>query len=248
MVREVEPCATVPALNSPANPRSELDSIVVGIELTLCSIIQGVALYFLADNARLVLSRGQIVAWPYIAVGLLIILLFWSRSLIHTLTLIRWPLEFVHNFFYIACALMEALAFTRLADPLMWFVLTALYAVLVWALFVYDLRIVRLRNADSAGATGCRLYAMVERDQRLNITSVIPLIFVFNVLCACLIYFRPDFFLARSGHVILITLQGLGLVVYLAYVIRAFAQLAPLISATRAEWRAEANTSPSASE
>lgn len=226
-------------MTSPADNRSELDSIVVGIELTLCSIIQGVALYFLADNARLVLSRGQIVSWPYIAAGLLIILLFWSRSLIHTLTLIRWPLEFVHNFFYIACALLEALAFTRLADPFMWFVLTALYALLVWALFVYDLRIVRLRNADSAGAIGCRLYAMVERDQRLNIMRIIPMIFAFNVICACAIHFGPDFFLARSGHVILIALQVLCLVVYLAYVIRSFARLAPLIAATRAEWRGQ---------
>ncbi len=100
--------------------------MVVEIELTLCSIIQGVALYFLVDNARLVLSGGQSVAWPYVATGLLIILLFWSRSLIHTLTLIRWPLEFVHNFFYIACALLESLAFTRLADPFMWFAMTAL--------------------------------------------------------------------------------------------------------------------------
>ena len=83
--------------------------MVVEIELTLCSIIQGVALYFLVDNARQVVSAHQSAAWPYVATGLLIILLFWSRSLIHTLTLIRWPLEFVHNFFYIACTLLEAL-------------------------------------------------------------------------------------------------------------------------------------------
>ena len=130
--------------------------MVVEIELTLCSIIQGVALYFLVDNARLVLSGGQSVAWPYAATGLLVILLFWSRSLIHTLTLIRWPLEFVHNFLYIACALVESLAFTRLADPFMWFVMTALFAVIVWALFVYDLRILKLRGKDSAGSVGRR--------------------------------------------------------------------------------------------
>jgi hypothetical protein len=125
--------------------------MVVEIELTLCSIIQGVALYFLVENARAVLSMGQVSAWPYVATGLVIILLFWSRSLIHTLTLIRWPLEFVHNFFYIACTLVEALAFTHLNDPFTWFVLTALYAVVVWCLFAYDTRIVALRGRDSAG-------------------------------------------------------------------------------------------------
>lgn len=214
--------------------------MVVEIELTLCSIIQGVALYFLVDNTRLVLSGGQSAAWPYAAAGLLIILLFWSRSLIHTLTLIRWPLEFVHNFFYISCALIEALAFTRLANPFMWFVLTALFAVLVWALFVYDLRIVRLRGRDSAGPVGSQLYAMVARDQRLNIAIVIPAIFAFNAGSAICIYARPEFFLQRNGHLILIALQMLGLLVYLAHVIRAFTKFVPLISVTREEWRAAA--------
>src|SRR5438477_10448704 len=98
--------------------------MVVEIELTLCSIIQGVALYFLVDNARLVLSSGQSGAWPYVVTGLLIIRLFWSRSLIHTLTLIRWPIVFAHIFFYIACALVEALAFTWVGDSLFRFALT----------------------------------------------------------------------------------------------------------------------------
>ena len=215
--------------------------MVVEIELTLCSIIQGVALYFLVENARAVLSMGQASAWPYVATGLVIILLFWSRSLIHTLTLIRWPLEFVHNFFYIACALVEALAFTNLNDPFIWFVLTACYAVVVWLLFVYDMRIVALRGRDSAGPVGSRLYAMVGADQLLNIKLFIPLIFLSNVASAIAIYLRPDFFLGHGGHYILVAVQGLGLLGYLIYVIRAYIKLAPLIAQTREEWRAAAD-------
>ena len=214
--------------------------MVVEIELTLCSIIQGVALYFLVDNARQVLTMGQASAWPYVATGLVIILLFWSRSLIHTLTLIRWPLEFVHNFFYIACALVESVAFTRLNDPFMWFVLTALYAVIVWSLFVYDMRIVALRGRDSTGPVGSRLYAMVGADQLLNIRLLMPAIFISNVVSAIAIYFWPDFFIEHRGHYILIAVQGVGLVGYLAYVIRAYIHLAPLITQTREEWRAAA--------
>jgi hypothetical protein len=214
--------------------------MVVEIELTLCSIIQGVALYFLVDNARQVLSMGRASAWPYVATALVIILLFWSRSLIHTLTLIRWPLEFVHNFFYIACTLVEALAFTHLNDPFTWFVLTALYAVIVWSLFVYDMRIVALRGQDSAGPVGSRLYGMVGADQLLNIRLFIPLIFLSNVASAVAIYLWPDFFLDRQGHYFLIAVQGVGLVIYLAYVIRTYIHFAPLIAQTREEWRAAA--------
>jgi hypothetical protein len=229
-------------VTSSGGSRKELDSMVVEIELTLCSIIQGVALYFLVENARAVLSMGQASAWPYIATALIIILLFWSRSLIHTLTLIRWPLEFVHNFFYIACTLVEALAFTHLNDPFTWFVLTALYAVVVWLLFAYDMRIVALRGRDSAGPVGSRLYALVGADQLLNIRVLIPLIFLSNAGSALAIYLRPDFFLARGGHYILIALQGLGLLGYLIYVIRAYIRLQPLITETREEWRAAADS------
>ncbi|HKP01980.1 MAG TPA: hypothetical protein VJU77_01340 [Chthoniobacterales bacterium] len=216
--------------------------MVVEIELTLCSIIQGVALYFLVENARMVLSSNNSAAWPYVATGLLIILLFWSRSLIHTLTLIRWPLEFVHNFFYITCTLIEAIAFTHLNDPYLWFVLTAVYAFVVWSLFVYDLRIVRLRRKDSAGPVGSRLYALVSKDQRLNITIIIPVIFLFNAGSAFAIHANPEFFLNHQGHLILIGLQGIGLLFYLASVIRAFIQWVPLISDTRQEWRASTAT------
>lgn len=214
--------------------------MVVEIELTLCSIIQGVALYFLVENARAVLSMRQASAWPYVATGLIIILLFWSRSLIHTLTLIRWPLEFVHNFFYIACTLVEALAFTHLSDPFTWFVLTAIYAVVVWSLFVYDMKIVALRGRDSAGPVGSRLYRMVGADQLLNIKLLIPLIFLSNTASALAIYRWPDFFLARNGHYILIAIQGIGLLGYLVYVIRTYLHLAPLISQTREEWQTAA--------
>ena len=212
--------------------------MVVEIELTLCSIIQGVALYFLVENARAVLSMGQASAWPYIATALVIILLFWSRSLIHTLTLIRWPLEFVHNFFYIAGTLVEALAKAGGLQDLRSDVLTAFYAVVVWLLFVYDMRIVALRGRDSAGPVGSRLYAMVGADQLRNIKLLIPLIFLSNVASALAIYLRPDFFLGRGGHYILIALQGFGLLGYLIYVIRTYISLQPLITQTREEWQA----------
>ena len=130
-------------MNSPDDARRELDSMVINIELTLVSIIQGVALFFLTDSARALLSMQHADAFVYIAAGLCVIFIFWSRSVIHTLTLIRWPLEFGHNFFYIACALGEAVLFSRLDNPLAWFRLSAAYSAVVWLLFIYDMRLIR---------------------------------------------------------------------------------------------------------
>src|SRR5213075_3538057 len=129
--------------------RRELDSTVVNIELTLVSIIQGVALYFLTENARTALSLNNWPALLYVAAGLCVIFIFWSRSIIHTLTLIKWPLEFGHNFFYIACALGEAILFSRLDSPLAWFQLSAAYAAVVWLLFIYDMRLIHARVAEA---------------------------------------------------------------------------------------------------
>ena len=112
----------------------QLDATVVGIELTLISIIQGLALAVLAGAAVQPLLQLQWETWPYIATGLLVILIFWSRSLIHTLSFIGWPLEFGHTFGYFGATLIEAAALTQVADPQAWFALNALYALAVWGL------------------------------------------------------------------------------------------------------------------
>jgi len=221
----------------PSDDHSELDSMVVQIELTLISITQGVALFFLIDNARSVFSLRQIVSWPYIAAGLLIILIFWSRAILHTLTLIRWPLEFGHNFVYIACALGESLLFTRLNNPRAWFALGALYAVIVWFLFVYDLRLIRARERDSAGDASDRLYKIVTRDQWLNIGALLPGLFVLNLLGTICVRAWPEFFLGRNGHVWFAVAQLVTFAIYLLYVIRFYVDLAPLIAQARDEWR-----------
>ncbi len=184
--------------------RQELDSTVVNIELTLTSIIQGVALFFLTDNARALMSARKWDAFLYVAAGLCVIFIFWSRSIIHTLTLIKWPLEFGHNFFYIACALGEAILFSRLDRPLAWFQLSAAYAGAVWLLFIYDMRLIHARIAESSNAADQALYARAKADQLLNIWALIPLLFLLNVGCAFAICSRPDFFITRAGHVWLI--------------------------------------------
>ena len=130
--------------------RRQLDGLVVNIELTLVSIIQGVALSVLTESSRGPIDSLRFDQWPYVANGLLVILLFWSRSTTHTLTLIRWPLEFRHNFLYIGCTLVEAITFTDLTNPFRWYALSGAFAGTVWILFLADLRLIRQRQAEVA--------------------------------------------------------------------------------------------------
>jgi hypothetical protein len=220
-------------VNPPSASRRELDSTVVNIELTLVSIIQGVALFFLTDNARAVMSVRHWESFLYVAAGLCVIFVFWSRSIIHTLTLIRWPLEFGHNFFYIACALGEAILFSRLDRPLAWFQLSAAYAGVVWLLFIYDMRLIRARIAESKSDAERTLYARARTDQLLNIWALVPLLFLLNLGCAFGIWRRPDLFIARAGHVWLISIQLVSFIGYLIYIARYFNALAPLVLRSR---------------
>jgi hypothetical protein len=223
--------------------RSELDSMIVEIELTLISIIQGVALTFLIESAREVSNIHERLFWPYIVAALLVIFVFWSRSVLHIITVIRWPLEFGHNFLYIACALVEAIWFSQLHHPKTWFAFGTLFGVVGWMLFSYDLRLIRARARDSAGPMSNRLIAMVERDQWMNIVALVPGVMLFNLLCFLAIRARPDFFLERHFHAALAIVQVISFGSYLFYVLRFYKKIAPFIVEARAEWRSgEANT------
>jgi hypothetical protein len=215
--------------------RSELDSMVVEIELTLVSIIQGVALTILIENAHTVIAERQLFFWLYVVAGLFVIFVFWSRAVLHIITVIRWPLEFGHNFLYIACALVEAILFAQLGKPASWFGFGGAFIAIGWTLFVYDLRLIYARARDSAGEASNRLFLRVRRDQWLNISLLLPAIFLLNLVSAILIRTWPDLFLARNAHVWLIAAQVVGFAGYLIYVVRFYVSLAPLIVQARHE-------------
>jgi hypothetical protein len=220
-------------VNPPSESRRELDSAVVNIELTLTSIIQGVALFFLTDNARAAMSLRHWESFLYVVAGLCVIFIFWSRSIIHTLTLIKWPLEFGHNFFYIACALGEAILFSRLDRPLAWFQLSAAYAGIVWLLFIYDMRLIGARISESNNDADRALYARARSDQLLNILVLVPLLFLLNIGCAFAIWRWPEVFITRADHVWLIGIQLVSFVIYLVYIARYFNAIAPLLLRSR---------------
>ena len=156
--------------------REELDGLVGNMELTLMSIIQGVTLFFLTDSSRAPLLAGQLSFLPYIIVGLLIVLLFWSRSLIHTFTVIRWPLEFGHNYLYIACTLVEAILFTQLNNVRNWYLVGTFYSAVVWFLFIFDVRMIRQRLNESHGQAGKALFGIVLKEQYLHVRIGMPVV------------------------------------------------------------------------
>jgi hypothetical protein len=211
--------------------RERLDNLVVNIELTLTSIIQGVALSFLCANAAESLIHLRLDQLIYLLNALLLIFLFWSRSIGHTLTVIRWPLDFSHNFFYFTAALVESLAFTRIADPGSWFALLTLFSAIVWLIFVVDTRLITRAGRRSAELSQ-ELLACLHRDQQGNIRWIVPLLFCFHAGAAILILWFPDLYIKKQLHLLLGILQFFGLIGYMIYLLRFLARLAGMIMPT----------------
>ena len=187
--------------------RTQLDATVVNIELTLISIIQGLALGVLAAASVQPLVELDWQVWPYIATGLLLVLIFWSRALLHTLSFIGWPLEFGHAFIYFAITLIEAVALSQVAQPERWYALNALYALAVWGLYGYDLRLVRRRAADFASDAERALLADIVRDQQANIRLLMPATVLLQGGAWWLVHAYPQLMLARGWHLLPITLS-----------------------------------------
>lgn len=215
--------------------RGELDSLVVNMELTLMSIIQGIALYFLADASVELLRGGRYEFFPYVASGLLVILIFWSRSLMHILTIIRWPLEFVHNFIYVTFTLVESVMFMQIGNVLNWFVLNVVSALLIWFTFMFDLRMVHRVKIQTSGTQSDPLFDIVDRDQRLNIRIVVPLMILFSIGAVLSVWLAPQYLMEKGFHSILGYAQMVFLLSYLMYTLRFYNSIAPLILIHRAK-------------
>lgn len=149
------------------------------------------------------LLDGQLEYWPYILTGLVVILIFWSRSLIHTICFIGWPLEFGHTFLYFGATLIEAVALTQVAVPDNWFALNAVYSAANWFLYAYDLRVIRRHAGDFQSSEEQKLFADILGDQVRNVRNLMPGATAFHLVGWWLIRARPVVMLAGHWHVTL---------------------------------------------
>jgi hypothetical protein len=169
----------------------------------------------LAASAVQPIVQLQWQSWPYVLTGLVAILIFWSRSLVHTLSFIGWPLEFGHTFIYFAATLIEVAALSQVAAPERWFALNALYAAAVWGLYAYDLRVVRRHAPDFQSPGERALLADIICDQQRNIRWLMPMAVAFQGFSWWLLHAWPHAMLQGRWHLLPIVLSLLFSVHYL---------------------------------
>jgi hypothetical protein len=206
-----------------------LNQFVLDIEIALISIIQGLALSILATEVAdpSVLLHYQ--TWPYIITGLVIILFFWSQSIIHALSFIRWPLDLIHTFLYFLIAFVEVLLFKQFHSPAHWFGIGIMFFALAGVLYAYDLHLLKARESHFVGANGKALFAHLLQEQKAGLYILIPLGLLFSIGCTLAMYLRPELFVDHQLHVLLGVIQALLSLFFLGLTITRFKERARLL-------------------
>ncbi|MFN8499222.1 MAG: hypothetical protein U0641_15340 [Anaerolineae bacterium] len=183
--------------------KNKLDEVAVVIELTLISIIQAMALGVLVTFSIPVITEFQLQYWPYVVLGLLAILIFWSRTLIHTLSFIGWPLEMGHTYIYFGATLVEGLALSQVNNPANWYALNTVYFALAWFLYYWDRRVMMTRATEYNTETQKKLHNDMIADQERNLKFFMPAGVVFHAVAWWLVVTFPTIFIDHYWHVAL---------------------------------------------
>lgn len=199
--------------------RRHLDQAVLDVELVLISVVQGVALSTLATASAPLLRAHRLETYAFIGSGLAFVLSFWSVSLIHAISFVRWPMDLVHYFFYFALAFCECLTFLSMDHPRDWFGFSLASFLVAWVLYAYDYQLI-VRQRGAFGGTTARqaLYEHVIRRQRREMWVLMPAGAMFSLAAWVVVGRRPEtalpFALAQLGFTL----------AFVADFVRSFAQ------------------------
>jgi len=215
-----------------SNP--ELESLATGVELTLASVLQGIALAILVPKIVELITNGEIAKLPYIPASLLLMFMVWVMFIGHAISFITWPFDPLHNMLYFLIASSEAVLLFFLDKPAPWFLSLIGLGLLLGFSCWYNQSLLRRNASRYVSADARKLYAHIMDEQRVGLQFMVGYCLVGLAGFAAL-QLRPDLGMAQElGWVI----TGLGaMVLPLINVIwqaRMMAQRARLIEQVKA--------------
>ena len=113
-------------------PNPELESLATGVEMTLASVMQGIALAILVPKIVELITGGEMAKLPYIPASLLLMFMVWVMFIGHAISFITWPFDPLHNLLYFLIASSEAVLLFFLDQPGPWFLSLFGLALLMW--------------------------------------------------------------------------------------------------------------------
>lgn len=187
--------------------KTKWDQFAIDIEFLLISVIQGVALATLATVAVAPIASGNVYAWPYLATGFVLILIFWTGAITHALSFITWPLDLVHTYLYFLASFIEVLVLYQAEYPLRWFIGMMIFQIIAAVLYWYDLTLMRKRKKALLEDEEKRhWYSGMISQHKKELTLFVPVSFLFNLSAVLSLFFFPTV-LAGKFHLMFIALQ-----------------------------------------
>jgi hypothetical protein len=215
-------------------PNAELESLATSVELTLASVLQGIALAILVPKIVELITNGELAKLPYIPASLLLIFMVWVMFIGQAISFITWPFDPLHNLLYFLIVSSEAVLLFFLDKPGPWFLALVGLGLLLGFSCWYNQGLLRRNASRYVSADARKLYAHIMDEQRVGLQFMAGYCLVGLAGFAAL-QLRPDLGMAQElGWVI----TGLGaMVLPLINVIwqaRMMAQRARLIERAKA--------------
>ena len=190
-------------------PNAELESLATSVELTLASVLQGIALAILVPKIVELISNGELAKLPYIPASLLLIFMVWVMFIDQAISFITWPFDPLHNMLYFLIVSGEAVLLFFLDKPGPWFLALVGLGLLLGFSCWYNQSLLRRNASRYVSADARKLYAHIMDEQRVGLQFMVGYCLVGLAGFAAL-QLRPDLGMAQElGWVI----TGLGAMV-----------------------------------
>lgn len=214
----------------------ELTSMALNIEFLVISVIQGLAIQMLAANVMPIFNESKFEYSFYAISGFILILIFWSQSIIHALSFIDWPIDLIHTFLYFLASIVEVIAFAYLTNPLRWFIFSFVFVCTTSVLYAYDFKMIKKhKKRIESNEGGRKVYEHIYKQQVTEMRYLVPSALVFYAAAVCLIYFNNTLFIDQKYHVVLASLQAVSSIVLLIVTVKSFKTRSRLITAALSE-------------
>jgi hypothetical protein len=214
---------------------AELEGLATGVELTLASVLQGIAMAILIPRIADLIASGQIAKLPYIPASLLLVFIVWVAFVTHSFSFISWPFDLAHNLLYFLVVTSETVLLTFLDQPEPWFLSLVGFGLVAGVNHWYNLRLLRRykpryrRSADQA------LYGHIAYEQRASLGFMAGYILV-GLFCFGVLSLQPEFGLPpEPGWLVAGVIAVMLPAVHVIWQFRLVAERSRLIERSRVE-------------
>jgi hypothetical protein len=171
---------------------AELEGLATGVELTLASVLQGIAMAILIPRIADLITSGEIAKLPYIPASLLLIFIVGVAFVTHSFSFISWPFDLTHNLLYFLVVTAETVLLTFLDQPEPWFLALAGFGLVMGINHWYNQRLLQRYAPRYRTPASRALYDHIAYEQRASLGFMAGYIVV-GLFCAGVLALQPEF-------------------------------------------------------